>query len=183
MESKRGKEYSKFPCSTLLCLKRILPRLWVKQPRSKDTWARMRLVRSYGWPVGPESWIASPRETLMFLMCNKSGMRKAALPTRSTRSYLCNCLHSGSEKAQEFWIRSQSARACHLALCVSKALSAIWKWCGLIVVIANWTDHFHFVCGKTEAHRYLSDLPQVSELESRRASFWDQEIWLREFPL
>lgn len=32
--------------------------------------------------------------------------------------------------------------------------------------------HFHFADGKTEAHRYLSHLPQVSELESRRASFW-----------
>ena len=31
--------------------------------------------------------------------------------------------------------------------------------------------HFHFADGKTEAHIYLSHLPQVSELEGRRASF------------
>lgn len=43
--------------------------------------------------------------------------------------------------------------------------------------------HFHFADGKTEAHIYLSHLPQVSELEGRRASFWGQEIWLREFLL
>lgn len=45
MESKRGKEYSVPSFHSPLPEKDLCLRLWVKQPRNEDIWARMRL----GW--------------------------------------------------------------------------------------------------------------------------------------
>ena len=57
MGSKRGKEYSVPSFHSPLPEKDLCLRLWVKQPRNEDIWARRKLG---GWPVEPESFVASP---------------------------------------------------------------------------------------------------------------------------